>query len=92
MNTKQLLVTEKVIGNVHISMGFVYDVNGYYVPNTALKENIKKLTFSQGKIIAILEKNAKEKQYRKISYINKNKEKEEIFDLLKKVNLDKNIF
>ena len=42
MHTKQLLVTEKIVGNVHVSMGFIYDSNGYYVPNTALKENIKR--------------------------------------------------
>ena len=87
LNTKKLLVTEKVIGNIFLSLGFIQDRNEYYIPNTALNENIKRITVSQNKIIAILEKNAKDKHYRTISCVDKNKKGIDISEMLNELQI-----
>lgn len=41
--TKSVLYTEKLVGNITASLGFVRD-DKYYIPNTALKEDIRDIT------------------------------------------------
>ncbi len=69
------LQTEKVAGNVNACMGFIKnDKYHVYIPNTALKEDIRNITNSKAKIIAILKKEMDEKLYRNITYLKQNYE------------------
>lgn len=70
-NTKLYLSTQKLVGNVNICMGFIKKGN-YYIPNTALKEDIRNITTEQAKIIAIMVKSVKDIKYKEITYLNKN--------------------
>lgn len=70
-NTKLYLSTQKLVGNVNICMGFIKKGN-YYIPNTALKEDIRNITTEQSKVIAIMVKNTKDIKYKEITYLNKN--------------------
>lgn len=65
-----LLQTEKISGNENACMGFVKD-GKYYVPNTSLNENIKKITTNTSKIIGILKKESYQKKYTEFIYIKK---------------------
>lgn len=70
-NTGFLLQSEKIVGNTVAIMGFV-KVNGYYIPNTALKEDCRNLSSESPKrILAILKKPMAEKQYQTITYLAK---------------------
>ena len=69
-NTNILLQTEKIAGNVRACMGFVKDKKSkMYVPNTALQKDIRDITDSTNKIIAILKKGIDEELYCNITYI-----------------------
>ena len=66
--TKSVLYTEKLVGNITASLGFVRD-NRYYIPNTALKEDIRDITTKpQSRILAILKKSKNESYYEEICY------------------------
>lgn len=78
-NTKLYLSTQKLVGNVNICMGFIKKGN-YYIPNTALKEDIRNITTEQAKIIAIMVKNVKDVKYKEITYLNKNIEMKTILE------------
>lgn len=78
-NTKLYLSTQKLVGNVNICMGFIKKGN-YYIPNTALKEDIRNITTEQAKIIAIMVKNVKDAKYKEITYLNKNIEMKTILE------------
>lgn len=78
-NTKLYLSTQKLVGNVNICMGFIKKGN-YYIPNTALKEDIRNITTEQAKIIAIMVKNIKDVKYKEITYLNKNIEMKTILE------------
>lgn len=67
------LHSNKVIGNVSSCLGFIQKGN-YYICNTSLKEDIRKVTFNQGKIICIVCKNIQDLKYNQITYINKKYE------------------
>ena len=67
---KNLLITEKVVGNNRYSMGFI-KVGGYYIPNTILKEDIRNITNKTNRIVAIFSKEIKEKYYSNLTYIEK---------------------
>lgn len=71
-NIKPILYTEKVTGNPHACLGFVKDDNSpYYVPNTALKEDIRDITESSMRVLAILCKNKYDDIYTTITYLAK---------------------
>lgn len=71
---KNNLYTEKVIGSVHYCFGYVKsnETNKFYTPNTALKEDIRDITYSTNRILAILKKERKDKLYNNISYLCKD--------------------
>ena len=70
-NSKSLLVADKFAGTVTAAMGFVDD-NGYYVPNTVLNEDIRRLTQSpRQRIVATFIKDQKEKVYTTLTYTAK---------------------
>lgn len=70
------LHTDKIIGNVTASIGFVKD-GDYYVPNTVLEEDIRKVTIHpQQRILAIFRKPVKQKTYTELCYLANNIPKE----------------
>ena len=78
-NNSIYLQTKKLAGNINCCMGFVKDKKSkMYVPNTALKMDIRDITINRGKIVAILKKDANEQLYNNITYINKNYKLENI--------------
>ena len=77
-NVGTSLYTEKIAGNVSACLGFVRNGN-YYVPNTALKEDIRKITIKpQKRILAVLRKPTKDEQYKEITYLAKGINFEEL--------------
>ncbi len=71
-NTKSLLYTEKLAGNVYACLGFVLD-GKYYIPNTALKEDIRNVTIQPHmRILAILRKSTKAPKYNELCYSAKS--------------------
>lgn len=69
--TKNKLYTDKVLGSVHYCFGYVKsnETNKFYTPNTALKEDIRDITYSTNRVLAILKKKRKDKLYNEISYL-----------------------
>ncbi len=59
-NSKKQLVTDILIGNIQICVGLIKEQERYYIVNTLLKEDIRKLTIEQYPIIGILKKKIKE--------------------------------
>jgi hypothetical protein len=70
-NFKANLKTEKLTGTVTASLGFVREEN-YYVPNTALKEDIRNVTNQPQQIIAIFTKEIRQEKYNCLSYLQKS--------------------
>lgn len=72
--SKIILYTEKLIGTTNSCLGFVYNEKyKTYDPNTTLKEDIRNITIKPTeKILAIFQKELKDKIYSKLSYINKD--------------------
>lgn len=69
--SKSLLYTEKLAGNVSACMGFVQD-DGYYHPNTILKEDIRDVTKRpQKKVLAVFGKTLQAPTYTEVCYIAK---------------------
>lgn len=63
-HTKSVLYTEKIAGNIYAYMGFIKE-NDYYIPNTALREDIRDISIRpQKRVLAIFKKNISEKFYR----------------------------
>lgn len=70
-NNKNKLFTEKIVGNIRYCLGFIKK-DKFYIPNTTLNEDIREVTCIQNRIIAILSKNIKDKNYNKLTYISKD--------------------
>jgi len=69
--SKSFLVTEKIAGNVTACLGFIRD-GDYYIPNTALKEDIRNITAKpQQRVIAIFRKDKEEVKYSLLCYTAK---------------------
>lgn len=64
-----LLQTSKLVGNVNACMGFIKNEKNMYIPNTALKKDIRDITNERKKIIAILKKSLNEKFYKNVTYL-----------------------
>lgn len=64
------LYSEKMVGNVIGCLGFI-KTGRYYICNTALKVDIRKVTTNNKKIVCILSKQINENKYKEISYISK---------------------
>lgn len=69
-NSKERLITDMLIGNIHMCVGLIKEQGKYYIPNTLLKEDIRKLTVEQYRIMGILKKKVYEEKYQ-TTYINK---------------------
>ena len=83
-----LLQTNKLIGNVNACMGFIKNEQNMYVPNTALKKDIRDIADDRKKIIAVLKKDINEKLYKNITYL---KQKYQIIDILKNQDINEKI-
>lgn len=65
---QSLLYTEKLAGTTVSCLGFVFD-NGFYIPNTALKEDIRKITHRpQQRMLAIFRKDVESNCYQELCY------------------------
>lgn len=84
------LVADKLIGNVNFCLGLKEIATNFYVPVSALLEDIKKLTENQSQVIAIFSKYISDSTYETIRYvakgINLNKVNLSI-DISKKISL-----
>lgn len=70
--TKSVLYTEKLAGNISACMGFVRD-DRFYIPNTALREDIRDVTKRpQKRILAIYRKPIREQKYIELCYVAKD--------------------
>ena len=91
-NNKTTLKIEKVIGNIHCSLGFSNIIGNkkvlrYYYPKTLLQEEFKKNVEEEHRIIAIFSKNKKEKKYKELTYLTKKCEVNTLFNNEKLMNL-----
>jgi len=67
---KIYLQSDKIIGNVNSCLSFI-KYNNYYISNSSLKEDIRKIVYNHKRIICILSKKIQEKEYNEVTYINK---------------------
>ena len=65
--SKVLLYTEKLVGSVRGCMGFVTE-GDYYVPNTVLREDIRKISLGCKGVLAVFVKDIEQKIYTNASY------------------------
>jgi len=71
-NTKPLLIADKFAGTVAMAMGFT-NVNGLYIPNTALKLDVRDITVkaTRSRVAAIFVKPRGDDLYKRLTYIAK---------------------
>jgi hypothetical protein len=63
------LFSDKFAGTVASVMGFIEEESGYFIPNTVLKEDLRKVTLKPPqRIIATFIKPQKDKMYTELSY------------------------
>lgn len=66
---KPRLYTEKVAGSTNACMGFVFDQKTHeYVPNTVVREDIRELTKTALRVIAVYRKENHSDQYEELTY------------------------
>ena len=66
------LYTEKIVGRLNGSMGFVFDeITKRYVPNTVLHEDMRDMVSPLYRIVATYRKNIKDIQYSEVVYAAK---------------------
>lgn len=90
-NSKEQLITDMLIGNIHMCVGLIKEQGKYYIPNTLLKEDIRKLTVEQYPITAILKKKINEEKYQTLTYISKKIDMHKIeknIELFNKINIE----
>lgn len=69
-SSKTLLYTDKLIGNVTACLGFIQR-DGFYIPNTALRQDMRDISTRQQKVLAVFRKERKAAQYTELCYIAK---------------------
>ena len=91
-----MLKTDVLVGttrNAILGLKFI-SKNKIYVPNTILKEDIRKITHKRNRIIAIMKKDLREERYSEFTYMNKKTSKELLLknrELRLKINKEKEI-
>ena len=83
-----VLQTNKLIGNVNACMGFIKNEKNVYIPNTALKRDIRDIADDRKKIVAVLKKDINEKLYKNIRYL---KQKYQILNILQNGEINEKI-
>ena len=61
------LYTEQLVGTQLGCIGFKLD-NGYYVPNTAIREDIRNITTGTKRVLIILRKGCEDEKYNEVCY------------------------
>ena len=79
--SKQDLKTEILIGNIHICVGLIKSIGDYYLPNSLLKEDIRKRVIKPYKIVGILKKKVKEEKYQDIIYLDEKINENQMKDI-----------
>ena len=68
-----MLKTDVLVGttrNAILGLKFI-SKNKIYIPNTILKEDIRKITHKRNRIIAIMKKDLREERYSEFTYIKR---------------------
>ncbi len=79
--SKQDLKTEILLGNIHICVGLIKSIGDYYLPNSLLKDDIRKRVIKPYKIVGILKKKVKEEKYQDIIYLDEKIKENQIKDI-----------
>jgi len=90
-NSRPLLVADKFAGTVTMAMGFI-SVNGLYIPNTALKIDVRDITIkaTRQRIAAVFIKRRGDILYNHLTYIAKGVSiDDEIFSSILREKVDK---
>lgn len=67
------LITDKLIGNISACIGFVAGDNPrFYVPNSVLAEDARKLIYNQERVLAVFRKHKSAERYEEFVYTAKN--------------------
>lgn len=83
--SRPMLYTDKLAGNVKGCVGFLLDEEkGFYIPNTILNEDIRKLVVDGKRVVRVYRKDIGQKKYTEIVYEAKNVD-------CNMVNIDKEI-
>lgn len=70
-SVRSMLYTEKLAGNTTACLGFIFR-NGFYIPNTALEEDIRKLSLKPTqRVLAIFRKPTNINRYQEMCYLAK---------------------
>ena len=88
--SRPYLVADKVIGNVNFCLGLRH-ADEYYVPVSALLEDIKQLTNVQSQVLAILSRESGEERYTNIRHVAKGLNLNNLNlpeDIMKKISLE----
>ena len=87
-NYKRALITEVLLGNINMCLGLT-KTSSYYIPNTLLKEDVRKLVIKPYQVMAVLKKKTKEEKYGNVIYINKKLDINKInnLELINKINV-----
>ena len=93
-NIRPYLLVDKVMGGVNFCLGLSKEED-FYVPSSALLEDIKNLTDAPSQVLAIMEKEKESTKYSVIRHVAKGLNLKNILlpDKIKEIiNLDKYIF
>lgn len=63
------LETDILVGGQHCCLGFIEDENGYYRPNTVLEADVRNEIIESNQVLAIMQKEPKDKTYTQICYL-----------------------
>lgn len=63
------LETDILVGGQHCCLGFIEDENGYYRPNTVLEADVRNEIIESNQVLAIMQKEPKDKTYTQIRYL-----------------------
>lgn len=94
INLGNLLKTDILVGTTRNScLGLKFlEKNQIYIPNTILKEYIRKIIIKRNRVIAILKKDVQKDKYEEITYISNNLDINSFYDYIRridKINLEK---
>ena len=68
-SAKPRLYTEKIVGNIHGCMGFIFDPHILkYVPNTLIQEDARNLISNLVQVIAVYRKGFHDEKYKELTY------------------------
>lgn len=72
------LKTEKLVGNIRCTMGFVKELSGFFAPNTLLKADIRDEIIKIHQLMAVYMKTIKDERYNRLCYVAKPLDPEQV--------------